>query len=1178
MAQSSSQPEVHPRPARLNRGLRLLGGLGLALLLAPVAPAAGTPPPASPASRPDAALLEFAGTVEFAGAGTAAWNPAQRGQALQPGDRLRTGPDSRATVRLSDRSVIRLNQRTWLQIQAPQAAGGRARFRLERGSLFFLNREKPRDLEFETPLVTGAVRGTEFLLEVDDSPGAARLALADGEVELVSPTDRRVLSGPSAAEIRAGEAIQVHPVQAFSTLIQWCLYYPAVLNPDDLALAPAERATLAASLAACRAGDLLEARRLLVVPQEPASPAVRVYLAALKLAFGQVAEATRLLEGAPAGDGATAGLRRLIAAVTGVEGTAVPPPATSTEWLAVSYERQARADLDGALAAAERATAMAPGFGLGWARRAELHFSFGHWSAARAALARARELAPENAQAAAWAGFVELERNRPRAARARFDEAIARDGALGDAWLGRGLAEAAQGETGAARRDLQTAAALEPQRALYRSYLGKAWAQAGFDGLADKELRLAKQLDPADPTAWLYSGLHRFQSRELNPAVRDLEHSVALNDQRGVFRSRLRLDQDRAIRSADLAAVYRAAGADELSERLAVRAIQDDYTGFSGHLLMARRLQSLEDPTRFDLRLETPRQSELLLANLLAPAGGGNLSQLLSQPEHLQYFDPRPVGVSSYTEYRSAGDWRQAGTVFGDVGGLSYAVDGEYQSLTGQAPGSAFEESGYSTQLRQQLGAADSLYLQAGYRRNESGDVAHYYDPNQARRDFHVHELQEPALYAGWHHEWAPGIHTLLLAARVADRLSLTNPEAAVVVVRQHQGTPTSVLVDPFFNLQYESDLAIYAFDCQQVFATAAQSLVLGARYAGGQVDAEARLDRNLSGRVSQQAYAGDVERFALYAYENWHPLPPLRLTAGLSYDTLEHPLNLDTAPLAEGEDHHAQWSPRAGLTWDPWRGGTLRAAAAHTLGGGYLEDTLRLEPTQVAGFLTTYRSLIPESVAGIVPGAAFTTYGAGFDQALGPDTHLGMSAVWLRSEGNRVIGAMTNALPVPIPDSPSTTRQELAFEERSLALYATRLLARDWVIGARYRISAAELHGRFPELPAGLPGLAGLEQDEHSTLQQARLFAGFNHRCGFFAEWASDWYQQSNRGYTPDRPGDDFWQHAVFIGYRFPRRHAEIRCGVLNLADQDYRLNPLNLHDDLMRQRTFVTSLRLSF
>ena len=51
-----------------------------------------------------------------------------------------------------------------------------------------------------------------------------------------------------------------------------------------------------------------------------------------------------------------------------------------------------------------------------------------------------------------------------------------------------------------------------------------------------------------------------------------------------------------------------------------------------------------------------------------------------------------------------------------------------------------------------------------------------------------------------------------------------------------------------------------------------------------------------------------------------------------------------------------------------------------------------------------------------------------------------------------------------------------------------------------------------------------------------------------------------------------------LFGGYRFFRRHAQVQVGVLNLADQDYQLNPLNLHAELPHARTFVASLQFNF
>ena len=60
--------------------------------------------------------------------------------------------------------------------------------------------------------------------------------------------------------------------------------------------------------------------------------------------------------------------------------------------------------------------------------------------------------------------------------------------------------------------------------------------------------------------------------------------------------------------------------------------------------------------------------------------------------------------------------------------------------------------------------------------------------------------------------------------------------------------------------------------------------------------------------------------------------------------------------------------------------------------------------------------------------------------------------------------------------------------------------------------------------------------------------------------------------------PGEDFWQFNVWAGYRFARRRAEVRIGLLNITDQEYQLNPLNLHAVLPHDRTLAVNVRFSF
>jgi Flp pilus assembly protein TadD len=187
-------------------------------------------------------------------------------------------------------------------------------------------------------------------------------------------------------------------------------------------------------------------------------------------------------------------LRRLIAAVKGQAAAALVEQAPlPSEFMAESYRLQARYQLPAALAAARHAAAKSPRFGFAWARVAELEFSFGRTDAALAAVHKSLELSPRNAQARAVQGFLLAAQNKTPAALDAFEQAIRLDSTLGNAWLGRGLCHIRRGDNAAGQADLMVAASLEPNRAVLRSYLGKAFAVQGAAALAEKELALARR-------------------------------------------------------------------------------------------------------------------------------------------------------------------------------------------------------------------------------------------------------------------------------------------------------------------------------------------------------------------------------------------------------------------------------------------------------------------------------------------------------------------------------------------------------------------------------------------------------------------------------------------------------------------------------------------------------------
>ena len=238
-------------------------------------------------------------------------------------------------------------------------------------------------------------------------------------------------------------------------------------------------------------------------------------------------------------------------------------------------------------------------------------------------------------------------------------------------------------------------------------------------------------------------------------------------------------------------------------------------------------------------------------------------------------------------------------------------------------------------------------------------------------------------------------------------------------------------------------------------------------------------------------------------------------------------------------------------------------------------DQSFQLEPSQVAGFNQTFRSVIPESVANANSGAEFQMAGVSIERRVTSNTWVGVTGEWLTSEVNRSIGAFDFGLPL----TSRSARQRLEYEERSLSAYVYQLVGQDWSFGGRYRISHAQYDDPFTDLPAStFPAPPFESSSVSSQLHEVRLFAQFQHPAGFFASAESLWRRQHNYGYAADLPGDNFWQFNLYAGYRLPNRRAEIRLGLLNLANQDYRLNPLNLTDVLPRSRTLAVSLRLNF
>jgi tetratricopeptide (TPR) repeat protein len=1099
--------------------------------------------------------------------------------------------------------VVPFGASTELEVLPPHDADAQAGLHLVRGVISFFHRDKPGHIHIITRGAIAGIEGTEFVLAVDNTDRTT-LSVIDGKVSFGNEHATLVLTNGDQATVEVGQAPTRTAGFIANNLLQWCFYYPAVLDPDDLALSSDEQQVLSESLNAYRSGDLLAALAKYPANRQPGSDAERVYYAALLLSVGEVDKAETAL-GALSPDSSSSpqrlavSLRQLIAAVKHTASTA-PAPQLTTEYLADSYYQQSRGDrhtsLTAALQSARHAVTNSPRLGFAWARVAELEFSFGHNGAARDALEKSLALAPRNAEAMSLKGFLLAADGKTREALAWFEKAIKVDSALGNAWLGRGLCRIRLGDNSGGREDLLIAAALEPQRAELRSYLGKAYGNVGDYSHAVKELRLAEKLDPMDPTAPLYSALLNQEYNRVNDAIRDLEKSEKLNDNRSVYRSQLLLDEDQAVRSANLAGMYRDAGMPEVAQREAARAVNYDYGNYSAHLFLANSYYQLSDPNHINLRYETATENEFLLANLLAPVSAGSISPAISQQEYSRLFEQNHAGVVSSTEYLSRGAWAEDGAQYGTFDNFNYSFEGLYHFDPGQRFNEDITEQRLSLNLKAQLTPQDAVLLLLQYYKANGGDLADYYHPTNASSSFRFQEKQEPILGIGYHHEWAPGVHTLVYGARLADNYSFTNAMAPTILTVSPDdlgGVPTLSSVDGFWaREQFENRLEIYSGEVQQIFQQENHSTILGARAQygtfktenlQGQTEFPSVFDPFGTGRpAAEQDTSGVFRRFSIYGYHQWEVTDWIQLIGGVAYDRMTFPENFRVAPVSDQEKTVDQVSPKAGFILKPLQDTTIRFAYTRSLGGASIDQSFQLEPSQVAGFVQSFRSIIPESVVGANVGAKFETFGLSLEQKFSTGTYLGLSGEILNSKVNRTVGAFDYLSDEEDFPTASGLRQNLDYREPSVVFTANQLVGKEWSFGGQYRLSQAVLKSDFPALSDVPPSVAFdnfvARQRVEAILNQVSLFAIFNSPCGFFAEGETEWYSQHNIGYGGTEPGDDFWQVNAFAGYRFPRRQAELTFGVLNLTDQNYRLNPLNLYNELPRERTLLVQFRINF
>lgn len=588
------------------------------------------------------------------------WIPAAPQQTVKPGGFVRTRDMSQMAILLPDRTQIRLNQNSQIQIKtlADAAEWNQSAIKLNSGRAWSQARPPTvpagsaapaTRLTVETPSATLSIRGTDWELEVA-SDGRTQLAVLNGEVDIANDHGSLKVGAGQAAVAEIGKPpvrmLLANPAERIQWVTSW--------QVQPRRWAPMAASRLPAAVAALESGDYAAAAALLAAV--PGSPEKDILGADLAMMQGDTARAVAVLrphaksgrDRAPA----TALLARVLLA-------------TGDQSSAESLLNQARETHSGE---AEL-----------WLASAEAALFAGNAGQARDFLAKAITLAPGHADAFFALGSMETERENIRAAnsalaaaigaRPGFARAHAERGTLhalaGDfaagaesfaraleaspddylALCGRGLLALKRGQSQAALEDFLRAGVIEPKFARAWLYSAAAFYQLGETRRATEALDRAAHLDPRDPLPYVMRGMIAADRLELDSAVDAAREAQA----RMPFLKSLNQVLNNQKGNANVGSSLAAFGLEEWAHHYATSAYSPWWAG--SHLFLADR--------------HTPgfnKNSELFKGFITDPTVFGasqRQSSLVSSPGHYGRADL----------FLEQGDWRQ-NALIGTANGL----------------------------------------------------------------------------------------------------------------------------------------------------------------------------------------------------------------------------------------------------------------------------------------------------------------------------------------------------------------------------------------------------------------------------------------------------------------------------------------------------------------------------
>jgi tetratricopeptide (TPR) repeat protein len=895
---------------------------------------------------------------------------------------------------------------------------------------------------------------------------------------------------------------------------------------------PTEMSVLGSSLVLYRGGRGGDALVLLEAGMRTLgrTPRLLVQSAYLNLVFGRSKEAMGLLQEADRTEATAMGYGLLSnvylahnqkdRALGAAQEAVRINPYSSTAHVDQAWARQAHFDLPGAMEAARRAIELDPRNIRALITYGQLLFGSGYVDEAQETVNQVLSVSHEEALAHNLKGYILLARRKTDQAIESFREAIRLDSAQAFPHLGLGIAEMRKANVEEALQEMLAATLLEPRESLNYTYLGKALYQVKEFDQALNALQWAKALDPKDPSPYLYSGIIQTDLNRGAEAIREMERSVELNDNRAVYRSKLLLDEDRAVKNIDLARTYSKLGMDAMARNRALLSVKDDLNNSSAHLFMAGVLSREPD-------LSAATESELLKARLLEPANENTFNTFNN---YTSFFERPTISGSPEVQGGNHGTQLYRGDFWGSWDNLA-ARDLFWYTATDGYKDHNFSRKWFNVfTLKYQLGQNHDFLVDHRRIQGKQGDLST--DLNAfAREDL---DLTDTAT-----------IDRLTLGYRF--RISPTS-DLLFAFTRYHlkDVAEDGPLSEPVFPLAPGLFFQRYAerFNGQEEFLYGGATHIL--RLGSHRIQYGFDL---LGGTIDQKDQAAflifspfpppfrRILRFdpvrdkiephyhSFYAQDTWRILPNLTLEAGLFY---ERTRDGGKVPVFTSQEFSLdRVSPRAGLIFNPVRDHTLRLGYSERLLTPFIVEAV-LSPTDIAGFVIGRDSISP---------------------VVQKDLSFAWEAQWLPSVFMR-IGAFKRQWDAQAEDLDAQGDSQ-GFLTKKRDFYGATV---DWNImfleHFGFALGYSYTHSKDREFDQVLFGNPDRWWGDHKL----RMGLFFWHPAGWRARFGATYITQKLHGFGIEDPSD-FWFLDFSVQKELFDKRLEVGLGIQNLLDEKFNL-----------------------